>query len=122
MNRLIKIKIVIQFVYAIIVIATFSLPFICGFILFASIIFQYVIEYNIIKHVNYSKEAIKLIIVNLLQVNIIPITLFLWLLRNGESFLGWLFSKRYLPLSPIAIINIIFVIYIFIQLQKRKRN
>lgn len=122
MNRLIKIKIIIQFVYAIIVIATFSLPFICGFILIASIIFQYVIENNIIKHVNYSKEAIKLIIVNLLQVNIIPITLFLWLLRHGESFLGWLFSKRYLPLSPIAIINIIFVIYIFIQLQKRKRN
>lgn len=122
MNRLIKIKIIIQFVYAIIVIATFSLPFICGFILFASIIFQYVIENNIIKHVNYSKEAIRLIIVNLLQVNIIPITLFLWLLRHGESFLGWVFSKRYLPLSPIAIINIIFVIYIFIQLQKRKRN
>lgn len=122
MNRLIKIKIIIQFVYAIIVIATFSLPFICGFILFASIIFQYVIENNIIKHVNYSKEAIKLIIVNLLQVNIIPITLFLWLLRHGESFLGWVFSKRYLPLSPIAIINIIFVIYIFIQLHKRKRN
>ena len=115
MKKILIIKSLLLIIYAIAVLTISRSPYLLCVILIIPIMFQYIIEkYLIEKCVNHlTSAAIKLIIINLLHINILPITFFIWLLR-GDS----LTSKQILPLVPFIIINLAFAIIIFIQLKK----
>lgn len=86
-------------------------------ILIIPIIFQFIIEIHLIaKCANHlTSAAVKLIIINLLHINILPITFIIWLLRPENDFT----SKQIRLLAPFIIINLAFAIIIFIQFRKK---
>ena len=116
MKKILITKSLLLIIYAIAVLTISKSPILLCVILIISITFQYKIEkYLIAKCASHLTSAsIKLIIINLLHINILPVTFFIWLLRAGNS----LTSKQILPLAPFIIINLAFAIIIFIRLRK----